>query len=382
MDFAWRPDQLALHDELSEFGRDHLGHDMLRRDRDEVFDAAGWAKAASAGLTGLSIQAEFGGRGADPLTAAFALEGLGYGCRDNGWLMSLGAHLFGCAHLIAGGGSAAQKARFLPPLCAGTRIGALAVTEKQAGSDVSALKTTARRDGADYVLDGHKVMVTNAPIADIVVVLATVNQDRAGLGLACFVVERGALGLAFGENETKMGLRTAPAGSVVLQECRVAESQRLGAEGAGLAIFDAAMAWERGMILAPAVGTMRRLLEMCCARARDRRQFGGAIGGFQHVSGKLVDMQARLETSRALLYKAAWLKARGRPSDRESALAKLHISEAWVRCCEDALQIHGGHGYMAAAEVERELRDAIGSRLYSGTSEVLKAMLGRRLMVR
>ena len=172
-----------------------------------------------------------------------------------------------------------------------------------------------------------------------------------------------------------MGLRTAPMGEVRLDDCAVPEDARLGAEGGGLALFSHAMEWERGLILAPALGTMQRLLERSRARARERRQFDKPIGHFQLVSTKLVDMQLGLEAARLLLYKVAWLKSQGRSALMEAALAKLAVSEAWVRACQDALQLHGGEGYLSETGIERELRDALASRIYSGTSEIQRQVV-------
>jgi hypothetical protein len=174
-----------------------------------------------------------------------------------------------------------------------------------------------------------------------------------------------------------MGLRTATMGELRLDACAVPAENRLGKEGAGLAVFGRAMEWERGFILASAVGAMQRQLEQCREQARSRRQFGQPIGSFQHVSGKLVDMHLRLETARMLLYKVAWLKSVERSTLLESAVAKLYISESWVQSSQDALQIHGGRGYLTETEVERDLRDALASRIYSGTSELQRRIIAQ-----
>jgi hypothetical protein len=176
-----------------------------------------------------------------------------------------------------------------------------------------------------------------------------------------------------------MGLRTAPMGELTLVDCEVPAENRLGAEGAGLALFNHAMEWERGFILASAVGAMQRTLERCRRHVRRRRQFGKPLGAFQLVATKLVDMHLRLEAARLLLYKVAWLKSLERSAVMEAAAAKLYISEAWVRCCEDAIQLHGGYGYLTGGEVERELRDALASRLYSGTSEIQRLVIAQWL---
>ena len=375
MDFSLTPPQAKLRDSIAAMARDELGRDLAERDREGRFDSPGWKRCARAGLLGLTIPEPFGGRGMDALTAAAALEGLGYGSRDNGLHFSLGAQLFGCAMPLVAFGSEEQKKRFLPGLCSGERIAALAMTEADAGSDAYSLRATAERRGKGYVLNGRKIYVTNAPIADFAVVLATVDAAKKAHGVTAFVVEKGTRGLKLTAAVEKMGLRTAQMGEVLLDDCAVAEENRLGREGAGLAFFQHAMEWERCLILAPALGAMQRLLEACRARARERKQFGKPIGAFQHVAAKLVDMQLGLESARLLLYKAAALKAQGKSVAMEAAMAKLATSEAWIRAAEDAIQIHGAHGYLAAAGFERELRDALASRLYSGTSEIQREVI-------
>jgi alkylation response protein AidB-like acyl-CoA dehydrogenase len=375
MDFSLTAKQLELRDAIVKMAQAELGRDLLERDRAGRFDAAGWKRCAQAGLQGLTLPREYGGQGADALTAAAALEGFGYGSRDNGLNFALGAQLFGCAMPLAAFGSDEQKKRLLPGLCSGERIAALAMTEPDAGSDAYSLRASAARRGKGYVLNGRKIYVTNAPIADLVVVLATVDAQKKAHGVTAFVVEKGARGLTLTPPVEKMGLRTAQMGEVLLEDCALGEESRIGREGSGLAFFQHAMEWERGLILAPALGAMQRTLEACRARARERRQFGKPIGAFQLVATRLVDMQLRLESARLLLYKAAALKAQGKPVTMEAAMAKLAASEAWVRSAEDAIQIHGGHGYLAENGIERELRDALASRLYSGTSEIQREVI-------
>jgi hypothetical protein len=177
----------------------------------------------------------------------------------------------------------------------------------------------------------------------------------------------------------KMGLRTSPMAEISFEGCEIPAENRLGNEGAGSSLFTHSMTWERGCILASAVGSMQRTLETCIRHARQRRQFGQPIGKFQMVASKIVDMKLRLETSRALLYQGAYQRSIGRTAVMEAAMAKLHISESWVRSCEDAMQIHGGYGYLVDQEIEREMRDAMGSRIYSGTSEIQRNLIGSLL---
>lgn len=375
MDFYFTPEQVQLKESTARFARSELNGDLERRDKSQTFNRAGWRRCAEMGIQGLLTPTGYGGKGYDPLTAVAVLEGLGYGCMDNGLTFAVNAHIWGCCHPLLTFGSAPQKRRFLPGLCSGKTIGALAMSEPEAGSDAYALRTLAKRRGNRYLLNGRKIFVTNGPVADLIVVLATVDPTKGAHGVNAFLVEKDSPGLSCSAAVDKMGLRTAQMGELMLEDCSVPVANRLGGEGAGLALFNHAMEWERGFILAGAVGAMQRQMERCRGYARTRRQFGKAIGSFQEISGKLVNMQIRLEASRMLLYKVAWLKSAGRRAIVEAAMAKLFISEAWVESSQDALQIHGGYGYLTATGVERDLRDALASRLYSGTSEIQRQVI-------
>jgi len=235
------------------------------------------------------------------------------------------------------------------------------------------------KQGDRYVLNGSKTFVTNGPVADLITVFATTDKSKGAAGIAAFLVERSFQGISVARKLEKMGLRTSPMAELFLDNCEVPEANRLGKEGAGSSLFTHSMTWERGCILSSAVGSMQRLLETCIRYARQRRQFGQPIGKFQQVGGKIVDMKLRLETARGLLYQGAYQRALGRTALLEAALAKLHISECWVKSCEDAMQVHGGYGYMADYEIERELRDAMGSRIYSGTNEIQRNLIASLL---
>jgi alkylation response protein AidB-like acyl-CoA dehydrogenase len=253
------------------------------------------------------------------------------------------------------------------------------MSEPGSGSDAFSLTTSAVRDGDCYVLNGSKVFVTNAPVADVFVVFAATAPAAGFAGVSAFLVERASPGLSIGAPVVKMGLHTAAMAELVLADCRVPAEQLLGRAGSGVAVFDDSMDWERSFILAGAVGTMQRQFETCVRYAKERRQFGQAIGAFQSVSNKLVEMKLRLETSRLLLYRLAWFRRTGRSTRAESALAKLHLSESFVQSSLDAVQIHGGRGYLREAGLERDLRDAVASRIYSGTSEIQRSIVARHL---
>ena len=368
MDFSLTGEQERLRQRVVDFARHEL---------DEP--ARSWQRCAELGIQGLPVPEGYGGGGADPVTIAVAMEALGYGCEDNGLLFSLGAQMWSCEVPIVRFGSEAQKRRYLPGLCDGSLVGAHAMSEPESGSDAFSLTTAAGRDGDSYVLDGAKTFVTNAPVADVFVVFGTMALGSGFGGLTAFLVDRDTPGLAVGPPVAKMGLHTALMADLVLDGCRVPSAQVLGREGGGLAVFDCAMDWERSFILACAVGTMQRQLERCVEHATHRHQFGQAIGSFQSVSNKLVDMKLRVETSRLLLYRLAWQRSTGRPTRLDSALAKLHLSESFVASSLDALQIHGGRGYLTENGLEAEVRDALASRIYSGTSEIQRTIVARQM---
>jgi len=375
MDFAWNDEQQALRDAIVALAQKELNEGLVERDKRAEFNAAGWRTCAEFGVQGLPIAQEFGGMGLDALSTVGVLESLGYGCKDNGLVFSINAHMWTASIPIQDFGSEAQKRRWLPGLCNGDLIGGNAMSEPGSGSDAYSLRTTAEKRGDRYVLNGSKTFVSNGPVADLVVVFAVTDKDKGANGISVFIVEKGTKGFSVARHLEKMGLRTSPMAELFFEDCEVPEENRLGKEGAGKNLFTHSMTWERACILASAVGSMERLLEMSIRYARERKQFGQAIGKFQLVATKIVDMKLRLETARALLYRAAWLRSRGKSIFLEAAMAKLHISESWVATAQDALQVFGGYGYMQEYEVERELRDALGSRLYSGTSEIQRMII-------
>jgi alkylation response protein AidB-like acyl-CoA dehydrogenase len=338
-----------------------------------------WNKCADFGIHGLMLPARYGGLGYDPLTTIFALETLGYACKDNGLLFSINAHMWTCSAPILAFGTEQQRDKYLPGLCNGTLIGGNAMTEPSSGSDAYALRTTATQDGDEFVLNGSKTFITNGPISNILVVFATVDRSLGTRGLSAFIVESDRPGLSIHPKSNKLGIRTSPWADLFFEDCRIPGQNLLGRVGGGTALFTHSMTWERGYILATAVGAMQRQLESCIAHAKARKQFGEPIGNFQLIQNKLVKMKLNVETARLLLYKLGWLRSQGKSGYLESALTKLHISESWVESSLEAIQIHGAYGYTSEYDAERELRDAIASRIYSGTSEIQKLIAGSLL---
>jgi alkylation response protein AidB-like acyl-CoA dehydrogenase len=375
MDFEWTAEQHEFREAVIRFAAAELrdGAGSV-----ECFRAA-WKKCAEFGIQGLPLSPVFGGTGASHLTVVAALEALGYACCDNGLIFSLNAHMWACQHPIARFGNDEQKVRYLPGLADGSLIGAHAMSEPGAGSDAFALRTTAIATGDVYRLQGSKTFVSNAPVADVFIAFARTPGSRGFSGLNAFIIDRDVPGLRVGPPLKKMGLHSSRMAEVFFDDCEVPNANLLGRPGQGMPIFAAAMELERSMILASTIGTMERTLERSLAYARERRQFDQPIGKFQAVSHPLVDMKLRLETARLLLYRLAWLIDHGRPAALDSALVKLHLSESYLATSLDALQIHGGYGYMAETGLEGEVRDALAARLYSGTSEIQRNLAARHL---
>jgi alkylation response protein AidB-like acyl-CoA dehydrogenase len=379
VDFSLSTEQRELTEAAVAFARRELNQDLAKREEVGEFPREAWRACARFGIQGLPVPAELGGAGSDVLTTALVMEALGYGCQDNGLLFSLNAQMWSFELPLVTFGTPAQQRAYLPGLVSGDIIGGHAMTEPGSGSDALRMRTSAERQGDQYLLNGTKQYITNGPVADVLLVYASV-RGRPGLpGLSAFLVDAATPGLKISSSFEKMGLRTSPMGEIALTDCLVPAGNRLGPEGAGMAIFNSSMEWERSCLFASAVGAMRRQLDACVQYARSREQFGQPIGKFQGVSGKLADMYVRLEAARLLIYRVAWLKQQGRSAPAEAAAAKLFTSEAWVRSSVEAIQTHGGWGYLREAGIERDLRDAVAGTIYSGTSEIQRVVLARML---
>jgi L-prolyl-PCP dehydrogenase len=379
LDFSLSAEQQELKAAAADFARRELDQDLAKREETGEFSARAWRACAKFGIQGLPVPAELGGGGADILTTVLVMEGLGHGCHDNGLIFSLNAQLWSLELPLVKFGTPAQQQAYLPGLMSGDLIGVHAMTEPDSGSDAFSLRTRAERRDDGYVLNGTKLYITNAPVSDVVLVFAAQPERPRMAGISAFLVEKGTPGFTVTRGLDKMGLRTSPMGEVVLDDCFVPAGNRLGREGAGMGVFNSAMAWERSCILASALGAMQRQLEACVEYTRVRKQFGQPIGKFQSVSNKVADMYLRLEAARLLVYRAAWLGQQGKPVVAEAAAAKLFTSEAWIASSLDAIQVHGAYGYMKESGIERDLRDAIAGTIYSGTSEIQRVILARML---
>jgi alkylation response protein AidB-like acyl-CoA dehydrogenase len=373
------PQQIELQRAAEEFARAELGILLSERDRDERLDRRGWTRCAEFGLMRMPVPETHGGLGMGLTDLIAVMEGLGYGTADHGLLFAIHAHLWTNVMPILTFGTDDQRARYLPRLLSGEWIGANGASEPDAGSDIFSMRTRAVRDGDHYVLNGTKTFVTNAQDANVFVVYATLDRSLGPTGITSFIIDAGTPGLTVGRPLQKMGMRTSSMAEVILEDCKVDVTNRLGREGRGAAVFDSSMEWERGCILAGSLGAMRRHLESCISHAKGRKQFGQSIGKFQSVANRIVDMKVRLDTCRPLVYRIGQLKDRGQTARIEAATAKLHVSESFVASAFDAMRVFGSYGYMTEQGLERELRDAIGGVFYSGTSDIQRNIIAKGL---
>lgn len=381
MDFALTPEQQAWHDKAYEFAKANLNDDILERDARAEFWREGWKRAADFGTAGLPVPKEYGGQGLGLPETIATMEGLGYGSQDSGLIFAMNATLWTNTIPILIYGTEQQKQKWLPGLCDGTYVGANGASEPEAGSDIFSMTSPAVRDGDGWIINGHKTWITAGPVADVYVCYAVTDPTKGVLGISAFIIPRDAPGLRVVRTIPKMGVKTVPMGEIALENCRVGNDALLGREGRGAEVFNCSMEWERGAILAAALGTMRRQLERCCEYARKRNQFGQAISKFQAVSHRIARMKIRLETCRPLVYKIGWLKAQGKDATTESAIAKYHVSEAFVENSLDAVRVFGARGFICENLVEKDVRDSIGSLLYSGTNDIQLNLIAKSLRI-
>ncbi|HET9121008.1 MAG TPA: acyl-CoA dehydrogenase family protein [Solirubrobacterales bacterium] len=378
MDFDWPDESLALRREAVGFGRS-LNAGILEDDRTGRFPVEKWQRLAEWGYLGLRAPAQFGGGGLDPMTGLLVTEGLGEGCEDGGLVFSGVVQAWVLVPGLLTYGTEAQKQRYLPGLADGTTIGALAITEPDTGSDAFAMRTRATAVEGGWSLAGRKAYVTNGPAANLVICFAATGEGGAMGGISVFLVETDTPGVERTQPMAKMGLRTSPLGDLVFDDAFIPEENALGEIGSGALIFNELLEWERVWATAAQIGALQRDLEQDRSYAKQRKAFGAPIASYQAVANRIVDMKVRLEAGRLLVYRAAWLKAQDQSALAESALAKLWVTEGAVESSLDSIQVHGGYGYMSEAGIERRLRDAVAGRIYSGTSEMQRAILGRSI---
>lgn len=379
MNFSWTEKQLRLKQDAIDFAERELNHNISEREQNNEFPAEDWKKCADYGILGLNMPQEYGGSGYDPLTTLFVMEGLGYGCYDNGLPFALNSEMWSFIPAILKFGSEEQKQKYLPPTIRGETIGAFGITEVETGSDSYAMRMTATEVKGGYVLNGRKSYITLAPVCDVCVVFASTDLELGRWGITGFIVDRSHKGFTTSPVRDKMGMRTTPMGDLIFEDCFVPTENMLGPEGAGVSMFTTAMESERGYIFASQVGRLERQLEDAIAYANERKSFGQSIGKYQSVSNRIVDMKLRLELAKMIMYKVAWLEQNEQPLLMEAAMAKLYLSEIFVESSLDNIRIYGAKGYVTEFEIERDLRDGVGGLIYSGTSDIQRNIVARLL---
>jgi len=377
VDFSITDEQKAFRASVFDWASDVVAPGASERDREGRWDPGVWKSFADFGLAGLPIPEQYGGGGASILDCCLANEAIAEGGHDGGFNLSLGAHWVIGSVPIWLHGTEKQKQTYLPRLCDGSWIGAWASTEPEAGSDAGGLRTTAVRDGDEWVLNGTKIFITNGPIAQLCTVLAKTSEK----GATAFLVETDNPGFRVGRELDKMGCRSSPTAEIALVDCRVPADAILGVHEEALwRIAFECFDWERTVMMASAIGGMQSTLNASIRYAKQREQFGRPIAHFQAIAHKLAEMKVRLEACRTAVYRAAWLKQNGQPHQMEASIAKFMCGEMSVQNALDAIQIHGGYGYLRDFPVERALRDAKLGSIGGGTSEIQKLIISRLLL--
>jgi alkylation response protein AidB-like acyl-CoA dehydrogenase len=370
-------DHLAVQDAVRAFVQAEIAPQAAAWDKDHRFPREALAGLAALGCYGVAVPAEWGGAGLDYLALAVILEEIAAGDGATSTIVSVN-NCPVCSILMAFGNDQ-QKERFLKPLARGEMLGAFCLTEPHVGSEAGGLRTTARREGDEYVIDGVKQFITSGKHGDLAIVMAVTDKAAGKKGISAFVVPTRTPGYVVARLEDKMGQHASDTAQIRFEGCRVPAANLLGEEGMGLKIALSGLEGGRIGIASQAVGMARAAFDAALAYSRDRTSFGRPIFEHQAVQFKLADMATQIEVARQMIRHAAALKDAGRPCLKEAAMAKLFATEMAERVCSDAIQVHGGYGYVSDFPVERIYRDVRVCKIYEGTSEVQKILIGRAL---
>jgi butyryl-CoA dehydrogenase len=378
MDFALSEDQEDILAMVRDFAESEVLPRAAEIDEKAEYPADLVVKMADLGLMGTPFPEEYGGAAQSYVTFALTVEEICRACASTGLIMDVNISL--CGEPILVFGTDAQKRKYLEPLATGEKLGALAMTEPEAGSDAASITTSAvRRDGR-YVLNGRKIFITNGEKADTYVVTAKTDREAGTRGITDFIVEKSMPGVSFTTHYEKMGIRGSPTTDIVFDNVEVPEENVLGGLGNGFRVTMDTLDAGRIGIAAQAVGIARAALEDSVAYARERAQFGRPIAQFQAVQFMLADMATQIQAARSLMLRAAWLRDRNIPCARESAMAKLFAGDMAMKVTTQAVQVFGGYGYMAEYPVERHMRDAKITQIYEGTQQVQRLVVARQVV--
>ncbi|MCM3725155.1 acyl-CoA dehydrogenase family protein [Neobacillus cucumis] len=375
MNFDLTSEQLMIKQMIRQFVDEEVAPGALERDRTKRFPVEIFKKLSDLGMMGLPFPEKYGGSGADTISFAIVVEELSRGCGSTGITYS--------AHISLGGaplnlfGTEEQKLKFLTPICTGESLGAFGLTEPNAGSDAGGTRTSAKEENGEFIINGNKCFITNASYAQHLALTAVTGGKNGQKEISAIIVPTNAEGFTIIDNYEKMGLNASNTTELVLENVKVPVDYLLGKRGEGFRQFLITLDGGRIGIGAMAVGIAQGAYERALAYAKERKQFGKSISSFQAIQFKLADMAMKIELARNLVYKAAWLKDQGRPFSKEAAMCKLYASEMCMEVTDQAVQIHGGYGYMKEYQVERMMRDAKLLEIGEGTSEVQRIVISR-----
>jgi len=378
VDFAFTEDQQMLRGTVRDFAEQEIAPKVMEYDESQEYPREIMTKAGELGLLGIIFPEEYGGAGLSYIDYVIAVEEVS---RVDGSIgISVAAHNSLCSNHIYEFGSEAQRRKYLPNLASGKWLGAWSLTEPTAGSDAGGTRTTARKDGDGWILNGSKTFTTHGTVGDVCVVFAVTDPKNKRRGISTFIIDKGTPGFRPGKKENKMGLRASDTSEVIMEDCRLSQDQLLGKHGQGF--VDAMKILDGGRISigALALGMARGAYDAALGYATERRQFGKPISEFQAVQFMLADMATEIDAAALLIYRAAWMKDRGVKMTKEASMAKLFSSEVGVRVCDRALQIFGGYGYVKDFPVEKFYRDVKLCTIGEGTSEIQRVIIARELL--
>ncbi len=377
LDFDLGADIDQLRDSVRDFAADEIAPLAAEIDRTDKFPRQLWPKMGALGLHGITVEEEFGGTAMGYLAHCVAMEEVSRASASIG--LSYGAHSNLCVNQIRRNGSEAQKKKYLPQLVSGEHVGALAMSEPGAGSDVVSMKMRADRKGDRFVLNGSKMWITNGPEAETLVVYAKTTPDAGPRGITAFLIEKGMTGFTTAQKLDKMGMRGSPTAELVFTDCEVPAENVLGKVDDGVRVLMSGLDYERAVLAAGPLGIMQACLDTVIPYVHERKQFGQPIGEFQLIQGKLADMYTNLNACKAYVYAVARACDRGRTARKDAAGAILYAAEKATACALDAIQILGGNGYINDYPTGRLLRDAKLYEIGAGTSEIRRMLIGREM---
>ncbi len=378
MDYLLTEEQNMLRDMVSQFGKDEIAPNARELQENSIFPKEVISKLSELGVMGIAYPDQYGGAGMDFVSYMTAIEAISRYCASTGVIVS--AHSSLALDPIFRFGNEEQKMKYMPDMCSGHKIGCLGLTEPGAGSDAGAIKTTAKLDGDEWVLNGTKLFITNGEEAEIAVVIALTDPEQKTRGISAFVVEKGTPGYSVGKHEHKLGIRSSSTTELIFEDCRIPKGNLLGELNKGFKIAMVTLDGGRLGIASQALGIARASIEDSVNYAKEREQFGRPIAKLQAIQWMLADMKTEYDAAWLLTYRASLLKDQGKPYSAEAAMAKLKASEVASFCANKAIQIHGGYGYTKEFDVERYLRDAKITEIYEGTSEVMRLVISASLL--